>query len=303
MDSADIPITPRGVLLISQDPTMPDGVKMEQLTVLTTEEHARYHTAHRRVNNLLLGGILTYFQLSDYALRATIAEANLAHAENRFQPQTRPNEAMRLISELRTAVLSVVSAVYFHQDQTYQLASDLHPGDKSVRAEIEKVFNGLFDANRSYRLLYALRNLMTLQTMEAVSVHARVLQVAPERVEARFRFRMDRALAVRSTVINKIAKADLVQMQDDPDVIELLDEVRPALYQADQRISTLLYPDMRELCETIIEFDRLFQGKPGIRALVNDWQPDKRGQLPTWSSWAAQVFEFAARQLVPLEAP
>jgi hypothetical protein len=120
------------------------------------------------------------------------------------------------VSELRAAVLSVASVVYFHQDQTYQLASDLHPGDKSVRAEIEKVFNGVFDANRSYRLLYALRNLETHHTMEAVAVDARALQVAPGRVEARFRLRMDRALAVRSGKINKIAKADIDQMRTTP---------------------------------------------------------------------------------------
>jgi hypothetical protein len=299
VDGTNLPIDPRGVLLISPDSASPNSLKMTPVTVVSVDDHVRYREAYRRVFNIVLGGILTYFAVSAEALHAKVAEANQAFAERRFQPQTHPEEAVRLVSEIRSAVLSLASAVYFHQDQTYQLASDLHANDETVLASIEKVFKDVFDTNRGYRLLHSLRNVMTHYTMEAVTVSGRALQVADGRMEARFNLRIDRGVAARSKKINKVVKAEFERMQDDPDVLELLDELHSPLYRADQRISALLYPDMRQTCETIVEFDNLFKGAPGIRALVSDWNPGVRGQRPSWTAWAPQLFEFAHRQLAP----
>lgn len=299
VDGTNLPIDPRGVLLISADPTAPNGVVMTPVAVLSVEDHLRYREAYRRVFDIVLGGILTYFEVSADALRARVEEANLAFAQRRFQPVTHPREAVRLVSDIRAAVLSLASAVYFHQDQTLQLASDLHCNDETVHTSVSKIFSNLFEANRGYRLLYNLRNLMTHHTMTAVKVSAGALAVADNRVEARFTLAIDRRVAAQSKKINKLVKAEFDQMQDDPDVLELLDELHSALYRADQHISEFLYPDIRESCGTIVEFDSLFSGAPGIRALVNDWNPHMPGQKPSWSSWAPQVFDYAYRQLGP----
>lgn len=297
VDGINLPIDPRGVLLISPNSASPNSLRMTPITVLAVEDHARYREAYRRVFNIVVGGILTYFEVTADALRAKVAEANQAFAERQFRPQTHPEEAVRLISEIRAAVLSLASAVYFHQDQTYQIASDLHADDETILDSISKVFNDVFDTNRSYRFLYSLRNVMTHHSMEAVTVSARALRVANDRTESRFNLKIDRGVATRSKKINKVVKAEFEQMQDDPDVLELLDELHLPLYRADQRISALLYPDIRQTCETIVDFDNLFKGAPGIRALVSDWNPGLRGQRPTWSPWAPQVFDFAYRQL------
>lgn len=297
MSGTDLPIDPRGVLLIRPDPSGdPNSLSMEQLTVLTVEDHSRYAQAYRQILDIVVGGVFTYFLVSARDLRARIAAANQAFLGRRFAPQTQPEEALQWVTGLRAAVLSLAASLTYHQEQIYQLASELHGGDQAIIAAIKAVFSDLYDTNRGYRLLYSLRNLMTHETMEVVALDARALLVQG-RVECRFRLRVDRGVATRSDKVKAAVKNELQEMLHDPDIIELLGEVGSPLSDANRLLYEILYPDLRLTCQTIMEFESLFQGRAGTRALVTDWNPETPGERPSWTAWAPQVLDFAARNL------
>src|SRR4051812_8815576 len=48
VDGTNLPIEPRGVLLISPDPASPNGLRMAPVAVLSVEDHVRYREAYRR---------------------------------------------------------------------------------------------------------------------------------------------------------------------------------------------------------------------------------------------------------------
>lgn len=296
VDDTNLPIDPRGVLLVAPDQGNTYVVSMEQLTILSVEDYSRYRTAYRQVSDIVFGGVFSYFLVSAAELRTRTRTVEQAFADRQFAPQTRPEEAARWATALRAAVLSVTSALAYHQEQIYQLASELHEGP-DVRAAAEAVFNELFDTNRGYRLLYSLRNLMTHHTMEVVALSARAFLVPQGHVETRFNLRIDRRVASLAGKLNAAAKREFVEMLHDPDVLDLLDEVYSPLSRANQHLSEILYPDLRLTCQTIMDFESLFQGKPGTRALVNDWHPEVPRERPQWTPWAPQVFDFASRYL------
>lgn len=270
---------------------------MEQLTILSVEDYSRYRQAYRVINNIAVGGVFTYFLLSASDLRARIAAANRGFLDRRFAPQTGPVGAQRWAGSLRAAVLSLASALTYHQEQIYQLASELHSDCQQVHAAIKGVFGNLYETNRGYRLLYTLRNLMTHHTMEVVALTARVLLVK-DRVESRFRLRIDRGVALQSNRLKAAVTREFQEMLHDPDIVDLLDEVGPALSSANRQLYEILYPDLGLHCGAVMEFESLFQGRIGTRALVRNWDPDVPEEQPSYTAWAPEIFDFAARYLV-----
>lgn len=293
----DLPIEPRGVLLITPNSASATGLQMDQIAVLSPEEHRHYQDAYQRAASIVFGGVLSYFQVSAQGLRAKVLDAEAAFAQPQFQPQTHPQEALQLISEIRSAVLSLASAVFFHQEQTYQRASDLHASDESTRAAVKTVFGQVFESSRGYRLLYSLRNVMTHHSMEVVKVFVQPFREADGQMRTRVDVTMNRAMATKAKKLNQVVRAELVRMREDPDVLMLLDDVFQPLHRVDQQLSALLYPELGKTCESIMELDSLFKGAVGVRALVNDWSPTAPSERPSWSPWAPQIFDFARRQL------
>lgn len=295
-NSVDLPIDPRGVLILEPVSGDPNGVSMEQLTILSIDDYSKYSQAYRVINDIAVGGVFTYFLVTASDLRAGIAAANQGFLDRRFAPQTRAVAAQQWAGSLRAAVLSLVSALTYHQEQVYQLASELHRGNEQVRAAIKSVFSDLYDANRGYRLLYRLRNLMAHHTMEVVALTARALWVK-DHVESRFSLRIDRRVAVQSTKLNTEVRKELEEMLHDPDIIDLLEEVWLPLSGANRQLYGILYPDLRRYCEAVLEFESLFRGRVGTRALVRNWDPDTPGERPSYTAWAPEIFVFAARYL------
>jgi hypothetical protein len=269
---------------------------MEQLRILSVDDYSRYRQAYRVINDIAVGGVFTYFLVTASDLRARIVAANQGFLDRRFAPQTRPVDAQHWASSLRAAVLSLTSALTYHQEQIYQLASELHLGNEQVHAAIKDVFGNLYDTNRGYRLLYRLRNLMTHHTMEVVALTARALLVK-DHVESRFRLRIDRGVALQSKKLKAEVTEEFEEMPDDPDIVDLLDEVGSPLYGANRQLYEILYPDLRLYCEAVMEFESLFQGRIGTRALVRDWDPDTPGERPSYTAFAPEVFDFSARYL------
>lgn len=284
------------MLLITDDPTVRIGIKMEKIATLSIDEHTRYAEAYECVHHVAVGGIFNYFLTSVRALRDRLADANLAFADPEFKPQTNAYAVSQCFTDIRSAVLSVVSALSYHQEQCHQLASELHASDERVRAAVKQEFNVLYDAHREYRLLYALRNLLIHESMSVVTVSARPLLVRG-RVDTRFDLGIDRSIANSSKKISPTARAEFAAITTNPDVLDLIRRLVKPLCELDQRVTELIRPDLHRSCRDVLNFDAMFEGKIGTRALVSNWEPGSPGQKPTCAPWLPQVFDYSARLL------
>jgi len=74
----------------------------------------------------------------------------------------------------------------------------------------------------------------------------------------------------------------------------MMGEIHRAMQKANRRLLTILHPDLTLVCETVVEFDKLFEGRDGARGLIHQQSPELRAPLTTgFTPWAGQVVLFA----------
>jgi hypothetical protein len=105
---------------------------------------------------------------------------------------------------------------------------------------------------------------------------------------------MDRSALIESDKINATLTAELEAKPGDPSIIQMLMEVIRPMRQAHRKLLTILNPDLTSVCETIVEFDQIFEGESGVRGLVHKQSPVlKPGFRTGFTPWAGQIVVFA----------
>jgi hypothetical protein len=64
--------------------------------------------------------------------------------------------------------------------------------------------------------------------------------------------------------------------------------------KANRKLLTIIHPDLTSVCETIVEFDKLFEGREGTRGLIHQASPELRAPFTTgFIPWAGDIVMFA----------
>ncbi|SKF21640.1 Uncharacterised protein [Mycobacteroides abscessus subsp. massiliense] len=241
-----------------------------------------------------MANIFTYVQGSVKVFQTIWQGANAALAANKIRPNTDPHGVAVWNTQLRASALSLCMSIVHHQEQTYQSVCDRHGTNSQPHQDAKKIFAGLYDNHRGYRYLYGLRNVMVHDSMDAISISATATRKGAGQPVAMYDLHIDRTLMTESAKLNRNLRKEFAALDEDPSILEVLAEIAQPLVDANRELRQIMHPDLTEACSTIIEFDELFDQRPGTRALVHEQSPELiAGFRFSYTSIAPDVIGFA----------
>jgi hypothetical protein len=289
------PVETRAALLIAAapDPATQGNVIFHHVKDLSKEEFDRYSAAYKVLDGILVANLFTYYVVAVKSLVKLWQEANQTLATAPLPVSGGPDYMIELGTRLRGAVLSMVSMLCYHQERTYEEISEKFEKNGPEHQAAKDVFGALYDDYFGYRYLYKLRNLMIHDTMFAVSITGDAYANKGNPVGL-VELNMDRDVFLDSDKINATLKAELASKPGDPSIIQMVMEIHRAMRNANRKLLTIIHPDLTSVCETIVEFDKLFEGRDGTRGLISQASPELRAPFTTgFVPWAGDIVMFA----------
>jgi len=289
------PVEARAALLIAAapDPATQGAAIFHVVKELSDADYERYAEAYNTLDGILVTNLFTYYVVATKSIANLWQEANKAFASAPLPINGDPDMIVSWGTRLRGAVLSVVSALCYHQERTYEQICAKYSKDGPEHQAAKAIFGALYDDYFGYRYLYKLRNVMIHETMLAVAMTAEAYANNGNPV-ALVELNMDRGALIESDNINAALKAELAAKPGDPSIIQMMAEIHRAVRKANRMLLTILYPDLTPVCETVLEFDELFEGRDGVRGLIHQQSPELSAPLTTgFTPWAGQVVLFA----------
>jgi hypothetical protein len=99
---------------------------------------------------------------------------------------------------------------------------------------------------------------------------------------------------LESDKISPDLKVELASKPGDPSVFQMVMEIHRAMRKANRKLLTIIHPDPTPICETVVEFDKLFEGRDGTRGLIHQQSPELRAPFTTgFTPWAGEIVLFA----------
>lgn len=138
---------------------------------------------------------------------------------------------------------------------------------------------------------------MVHESMEAVTAAVKQILVGGH-VQSRFHVTIDRSFIAQSEM-KKAVKAQIVGLSENPDLLYLADEIVKPLATVNTNIETLLLDGLSWAYEAVAEFDDMFGGKPGLRAIANSPDDGPGPHVPAYMPWSQQVIDLARERLQP----
>lgn len=203
------------------------------------------------------------------------------------------DEIVSLGVRFRGAVLSLVSMLSYHQERTYEEISAKFTKNGPEFQAAKDIFGALYDDYFGYRYLYRLHNVMIHATIRAVSISVEAYANKGNPL-AFVDLTMERDALIESDKINATLKAELASKPGDPSIVQMAMEIHRAFRKANRRLLAILHPDLTDVCNTVLEFDKLFEGEDGVRGLIHQKSPELRAPFTTgFTPWAGDVVMFA----------
>jgi hypothetical protein len=97
----------------------------------------------------------------------------------------------------------------------------------------------------------------------------------------------------RSPKLNEAMKAEFAALTENPSLPELFTQVAEPMRLANRKLLGIVHPDLTSVCQVAVEFDSLFDARPGTRALAHNRSPELRpGMQVGFSSWSNELIKF-----------
>ena len=290
------PIEAPGAVLISADPTGQSDARYERICDLTEEDYQRYRDTYKTLYEVLFANTFAYFRGSAKVFASIWADANRAFAAREIRPTQNPDGMVLWFTQLRSVALTLCLSLCYHQQQTYQEICEKHGTDSDAHNAAKKVFGELYDNYRGYRYMYALRNVMIHDAMDAIALKVTASLDKSGQTVAVWDLQMDRKVMSQSKKISAEKKAEFASLTENPSLPELFAQIAKPMADANVKLLTILHPDLTDVCRNAVEFDELFGGRPGTRALAHSESPElKAGMRIGCSSWPNELIEFARK--------
>lgn len=197
-------------------------------------------------------------------------------------------------TELRSVALTLCLSLCYHQQQTYQEICDKHGTDSEPHKAAKVIFGELHDTYPAYRYMYALRNVMIHDAMDAIALEAISAFDQKRQPIGMWDLKLDRSFLSQSKKLNATKRAEFAALTENPSLPELFTQIAQPMADANVKLLSILHPDLTELCANAVEFDDLFGGRPGSRALAHRRSPELRaGMKVGYSAWPGELIRFA----------
>ncbi|MEU2104439.1 MULTISPECIES: hypothetical protein [unclassified Nocardia] len=298
MTSSEFPAvdSPHHYALLIREGIPPDEPKVVYVHVRRLEDAdvLRYREAYNTLDGILNVNVFTYvketFKGFMNAVQADVQELQ----ESKYSPAN-PDGIIAVGVRMRTAVLSMCSALYFHQEHNYKQIVRKFGENGSEHNKVQKIFNRLFERSPEYRLLYHLRNTMVHYALDVVriSAGARLVDEVPvgwtdPKVDIS-------AMIELNTELKEAYRRQLRAMAEDPSILELVSKAMPLVFEANEKILRVIHPEVDEACQAASEFDAIFADQEGVRALGYCDGSSQWNKCPKYTPWASNVVEYAIK--------
>jgi hypothetical protein len=294
-DAADnSPVDAPAALLIATDPSGQSDVRLEHIRDLSQQDYERFNQAYRTLTEVLFANPFTYFMGSAKMFHTVWTDANKALAAQKIRPNTDPDSFFIWTTQLRAAALTLCLSLAYHQEHTYQEISENHGNGSDAHQAAQKVFGELYDKYPGYGYMYSLRNVMAHDAMDAIALSATTMLDDSGEPVGMWDLKLDRAVMSQSRKLSKEKKAKFAALTENPSLPELFTQVAEPMREANRKLLGILHSDLTAVCRVAVEFDALFEGRAGTRALAHDRSPEIRpGMRLGFSSWSGEIIKFA----------
>ncbi len=288
------PVEAPAALLLAPDPTGQSDVRFEYIRDLSPAEYERYRHAYKTLFDILFANPFAYFMGSARMFHSAWTNANNALAAGEIRVNTDPDSFVVWATQLRAATLTLCLSLVYHQEQTYQEISEKHGTGGDAHRAAQTVFGELYDNYAAYRYMYALRNVMAHDAMDAIALEGMATRDGDGNTIAIWDLKLDRAVMSQSRKLNAAMKAEFAGLTENPSLPELFMQIAEHVREANRKLLRILHPDLTSVCQIAVEFNALFNDRPGTRALAHNRSPELRpGMRVGFSSWSSDLIQFA----------
>lgn len=280
--------------LMAPDPTGHAKVSFEHICDLSTEQYELFNSTYKTLYDILFANTFSYFKGSAKAFASIWMEANRALAAGEIRPTYQPDGLVLWETQLRSVALTLCLSLCYHQEQTYREISDKHGSDSEAFRSAKTIFGDLFDTHPGYRYMYALRNVMIHEAMDAIALEATATLDENREPIGVWDLQLDRRFLAQAKKLNTKTRAEFAQLTEDPSLPELFSQIARPMMEANTKLLGLLHPDLTDVCRVAVEFDDLFGGRVGTRVLSGTRSPKLQpGMQIGFSSWPEELLKFA----------
>lgn len=281
MTDDDSPIENQpGAILIKDDPTGETAVHFEWIADLSEADYEHFSKALTALADIHGSNMFAVVRQAGLAMMREVGEAYKAIYENKIS-HVQTDDIEEWCIRLRTAVLGMCSAMHHHQEQSYIEVRRRFPDPPPINdgrkkkdqpispehAAMKTAFATLYDTCFGYRFLYKLRNAMIHYTMFACGVGAESHRYEGQNLHW-FELTLDRSVMLeQKSFLNAELRRELEELDEDPDIVEMMSEAFRELIKTNRRVVEILHPNIDEICATVVEFDNLFGGQDGVRCI------------------------------------
>lgn len=236
----------------------------DQVCALSEADNKRYREAYDRLRRMLDRELLQH--ISDGVATLTDVLTGIGHD---FQADRICVSDADAVDEckrrIRSAVLSVTSALRIHREQTITAAARTFGIDSAQANTVRTLFNDLTRSSRDYRWLEELRDDLQHGDIDAVTYRFPTAGRGPAQVDVC----LNQAYTSRPATAGRTwaSSPDIAGATGDPSVVAMLEACRPKVDALQGLVDKVLYPDVAEDVSVVREFICRFGGRAGLRAL------------------------------------
>ncbi|WP_125458642.1 hypothetical protein [Rhodococcus sp. 1168] len=284
-------------LIIHNDSSRDTAADFEVIKELTKDQYDIYSDAYHEIDVLLNRNIFTYMKKTMGDLIKAI-KADMEEMTSGKLNHSQPDDIVRMGIRMRSAALAFCSALHYHQEHTYTELEKLYGENSDTEKEVRKILNRLNEKSSHYRLMYHLRNTMVHHSMEAVSIHGtaqldkdgNTIAVSTPKIDVKAMTDLDKKMKEKY-------REQLTALPDQtPDLLQYAVEAFKAANEANDKLLLKMYPNMKQSCATILEFDELFEKRDGVRATTTERSTNEPPPLKfSYNAWASNVVQYARR--------
>jgi flagellin-specific chaperone FliS len=258
---------------------------------LSDSDHKRYLDALDTLTRVHVTNLFSTALQSARDMMTVLGEAYKAIYADEISSVS-PDDFVQWTVRLRTSILGVCAMIHHHQEQSYAEVIRKYGTDSPEHKAMKAAFGEVYDNCFGYRYLYKLRNCMIHYSMRVVDIGTNS-QSHDGKPLHWFGITMKRSVMLKARkLLNANLRAELEALDEDPDIVRMQTDAFKELVKVNRRIIEILRPNISEVCATVREFDRLFEGRDGARGLAINRSAELR------SPFAFEYYPVAGRVIM-----
>ncbi|AQT79312.1 hypothetical protein B1R94_08585 [Mycolicibacterium litorale] len=240
------------------------GFVYDKVCALSEADNKRYREAYDRLRRMLDRELLQH--ICDGADALTDVLAAIVHELEADRMLQSDEDAMdECKRRIRSAVLSVTSALRIHREQTTAAAARTFGVDSAEANTVRRLFNDLTRSSCDYGWLEELRDALQHGDIDAVTYHFPARLDGRARADVFLNVEHLSRLGPRAGRIS--ARSELAGATADTSIVTMLTATLPKVKAVQELLDPLLFPDVAEDVSVVKEFICRFGGGDGMRAL------------------------------------